>query len=229
MPSFGALTWVALLATSLALPHQMPDPMIGAWGGVDSREGQDAEIVVIFTESHQVAVWFDAESGEVVHTNGGLWSRTGTHVTEVVEFDSDNPQRVGTSVSFDIELTDNELSIVGAPMQLTRIDGGDGNLQGAWEMFESSGAGQGGPGTSLIRLMSSTRFQQVAYEPETGRLIATSGGTYRLDGAGYAETVAFNTDGGTVGESTAARSIEHDDDVWRQTLADGTTRAWRRR
>ena len=119
-PLLGSLVRLATLSILFSAAVQTPDPIIGAWGGTDTREGQDTEVVVIFTAEHQVAAWFDPASGEVIHTNGGLWSRTGVRVTEIVEFDSDNPERVGSSVSFDIELTDDHLSIVGSSMP--RVD-----------------------------------------------------------------------------------------------------------
>ena len=34
-------------------------------------------------------------------------------MTEIVEFDTDNPERVGKKVVFDIELSDNKLEIIG--------------------------------------------------------------------------------------------------------------------
>ena len=222
------LSWfvyVAAIAMSESGSVQEPDPLIGAWGGPGFREGRDAEMVVIFTETYQVAAWFDAETGELVHTNGGLWSRSGAHVTEIVQFDSHNPQRVGTSVSFDIELSDTGLSIVGDDKILTRIDRGDGNrLEGGWQLV--------GPlvvkSARTIRLMSTTRFEEVVYEPDSGRLISAIGGSYTLDSERYVETVDFAfPDRGKPGPEMRY-SAERHAGGWRQT-SDGKRREWRKR
>lgn len=232
MTVLGSLVQLVALTAMSVMPLQEVDPVIGAWTGPDTREGRDVQIVVIFTEAHQVAVWFDPENGDVVHTNGGLWSREGAHVTEVVEFDSDNPQRVGTSVSFDIELTDTELAIVGAGMGLTRIEDGAGeHLSGAWRVVESLDDGEwvGAEGPHrTVRLMSSTRFQEIVYNPETGELISTKGGTYVVDGQNYGERIEFWVSDEAPGRG-ARNMVQREGDRWLQMGRDGGGRAWQER
>ena len=56
-------------------------------------------------------------------------------MTEVVEFDTDNPERVGESVVFDINISEEFLEIAGTGMKFSRIDNGfPGELNGAWLM-----------------------------------------------------------------------------------------------
>ncbi len=222
----------AAIATLATGPGWSPDPLIGAWSGQDSRDGRAIEVVVIFTAAHQVAVWFDPVDGEVVHTNGGLWSRSGTRVTEIVEFDSDNPGRVGSSVSFDVDLSDTELSIVGSDMRLTRVDGGDqGRLEGAWLLFERLEAGRWIASESslrTVRLMSGERFQQVVYDPESGRLVSTLGGTYVTGRDELVETVEFRRSPPNAGGPQVRYSLRQDAGNWWQT-SDGVGWAWRPR
>jgi len=45
-------------------------------------------------------------------------------MTEVVEFDTDNPERVGNAVVFDINIDDKFLEIVGSEMKFHKIDNG---------------------------------------------------------------------------------------------------------
>ena len=212
---------------------QASDSLIGAWSGQSVRGGASTVVVVIFTPAYQVAVWYDPQTGAVVHTNGGTWSREGAHVTETVEFDSDRPERAGSSVSFDINLAADELSVVGSETVLTRIDQRRGtHLEAAWEMYESSGIGSSTPPDSLIkvvRMMSASRFQEVTYELGTGKLIATSGGTYLSSPQEYTETITFSTVEDTLrGQPITYKNVQ-ENAVWKQMGYNQRERLWRKR
>ena len=118
-------------------------------------------------------------------------------MTEVVEFDSDNPDRVGTSVQFEIYLKNDRLGIKGQDMELTRIDDGTpGQLQGAWLM---SGRVRNGElrnrdinrPRKTMKLLSGTRFQWIAYNTETKQFMGTGGGTYTTIDGRYTEQIKF--------------------------------------
>lgn len=207
------------------------DPLVGAWGGKTVFGDQPVDVVVIFTPAHQVAAWYDASSGALVSSNGGLWSRTGNHVTETVEFHSDRPERVGTDVSFDIALNDDSLSIVGSNSWLTRIDRSDQNtLEGGWELVEpdqKSSSTISSSGTKHVRMMSSSRFQEIEYEPESGLIVSIAGGSYRIDEKGYNETILFGTE--AVNFTSTHISVEQEGDSWSQGDAGQIERIWLRR
>ena len=196
-------------------------------------KGKSTDVVVIFTPSYQVAVWYEPESGELVHTNGGTWSRIGSRVTETVEFDSDRPERAGSSVSFDIELSEENLSIVGSEMQLTRIEGGGtALLEGAWEVVEVYENDAWSPADSeakRVRLMSGSRFQFIEYNPETGKISNTRGGMYSLDRRDYVESVAFDTSKEGAPEQQVRFSVEREQDTWTQVNSGQIKFTWKRR
>lgn len=205
------------------------DPLIGAWGGQDIIKDQAVDVVVIFTSTHQVAAWFNASTGALVSTNGGLWSRTGIHVTEKVEFHSDRPERVGTYVSFDIELVNDSLSIVGSDSWLTRVDQRDQDrLEGVWQLKEEGATGASSADPKRIRMMSSTRFQEVEYEPESGRLLSTAGGRYQIDGVSYLEETIFSTSQEAVDVQAVPFTVEREAESWRQIGTNETERVWQR-
>ena len=205
------------------------DPLVGAWGGQSIVKGQSVDVVVIFTQTHQVAAWFDVSTGALVSTNGGLWSRTGMHVTERVEFHSDRPERVGTDVSFDIELVNDSLTIVGSNSWLIRIDQGDlGRLEGDWLLEGSDTSSTSGINTRRIRLMSSTRFQEVEYEPESGKLLSSTGGSYQVNGINYVEKTLFRTSQETVDVQEESFTFHRESGAWRQVLADEIEQVWQR-
>ena len=71
-----------------------------------------ARIAKLPTISWKVQVRsIENKTGKLIHSNGGTWSLDGNTMTEVVEFDTDNPERVGSSVVFDIELNNDYLKI----------------------------------------------------------------------------------------------------------------------
>ena len=179
---------------------------IGAWHSVQMKDGKEVRSVVIFADGYQVNTYYDAE-GNFLSTNGGTWSLEEDFMTETVEFDSKNPQRVGSSVRFQVGLSENTLSIKDGPTW-TRIDSGaPGELAGAWLM---SGRKQNdiiterdtsGP-RKTMKILSGTRFQWIAYNSETKEFMGTGGGTYTTQNGKYTETIEFfSRDASRVGAS----------------------------
>ncbi len=171
---------------------------IGAWEGYAvSKDGEQLKNVVIFSEGFQVSTWFYAETGKFLKSNGGLWRLDGDTVIETVEFDTNNAERVGTEVSFEVDITASTLSIRGNSLKWQRIDTGvPGKLQGAWLM---SGRIRNGE-TQLrdtnrprktMKILSGTRFQWIAYNTETKKFMGTGGGTYTTIDGKYNENIEF--------------------------------------
>ena len=79
------------------------------------KEGKTLKNVVIITNAHQVSTFYEAKTGAFISTNGGTWSLDGGMMNETVEFDSKNPDRVGTTSSFEIEVSQDELRIKDSP------------------------------------------------------------------------------------------------------------------
>lgn len=182
---------------------------IGAWEGYSTNaEGDKIKSVVIFSDGYQVLTNYDATTGKFISTNGGTWSLNGITMTEKVEFDSQNPDRVGTEVSFDVYITETTMGIVGRDMKMTRIDDGSpGSLQNAWLM---SGRIRDGETQSrdtsrprkTMKILSGTRFQWIAYNTETKEFKGTGGGTYTTVDGNYTENIKFfSRDDSRVGAS----------------------------
>lgn len=172
--------------------------LIGAWEGYHTSEkGEKLKSVVIFSDGYQVITTYDSKTGEFKSTNGGTWKLVGNTMTEKIEFDSNNSERVGTEVSFDVYINDSIMGIVGTKKKLKRIDTGTpGKLQGAWLM---SGRIRDGK-TQLrdtdrprktMKILSGTRFQWIAYNTETKQFMGTGGGTYTTNNGAYTENIKF--------------------------------------
>lgn len=186
-----------LICTSLSLAIYAQSP-VGAWEAISvSDNGEKLRNVLIFAEGFQVLSVYNADTGEFIHSNGGIWTLEGDTMTERVEFHSDNPERVGAEVSFKIEITDNSIQIVGNDMKLNRIDNGKpGALHGAWLMSGRISEGKAqmrdtSRPRKTMKILSGTRFQWIAYNTETKKFIATGGGTYATNNGEYVENIEF--------------------------------------
>ena len=172
--------------------------VIGAWERNHvSDEGEKLTSVVIFSEGYQSISIFKAKSGEFVYSNGGTWELDGNMMTEKVEFDTRNAERVGDVVTFKVELTDSSLSIPESNWTFNRIDDGSpGELQGAWLMGGRVRDGNkrmrdtGGP-RKTMKILSGERFQWIAYNTETKKFMGTGGGTYSTINGAYTENIEF--------------------------------------
>ena len=187
------LTFTILL--SFIINAQNP---VGAWERIHtSKNGEELKSIVIFSESHQSISIYESKTGRLVHSNGGTWELKGKTMTEVVEFDTDNPERVGSAVVFDINIDDEFLEIVGSEMKFSRLDNGaPGDLNGAWLMSARIRDGKKQERDifrprKTMKILSGTRFQWIAYNTETKKFMATGGGTYTTLKGKYKENIEF--------------------------------------
>lgn len=171
--------------------------LIGAWEATMVREGKKLRNVAIFSEGHQVATFYDAETGAFVSANGGTWALDGSILSETVEFHTEHPDRVGSTATFEIELTDSELKAKDHGIVWRRIDNGmPGDLAGAWLI---SGRMRNGEmqqrdtnrPRKTMKILSGTRFQWIAYNTETKQFMGTGGGTYSTVKGKYTENIEF--------------------------------------
>ena len=172
--------------------------IIGAWERIHiSNEGKELKSIVIFSEAHQSLSIIEINSGKLIHSNGGSWQLNGNTMTEVVEFDTDNPERVGKQVVFDIELSDNKLEIIGTNRAFYRIDDGlPGKLDGAWLMSARFRNGlmqerDINRPRKTMKILSGTKFQWIAYDTSSKKFIATGGGSYTTVNGKYSENIEF--------------------------------------
>ncbi len=195
--------------------------LTGAWVHTQILDnGQVIKSVLIVTDGYQVMTTYDSINGEFLQTNGGSWSLDGNVMTETVEFHTTNPEMVGKSVSFEIELAEDKIQIVGRNEVYKRIDDGKpGQLEGAWLM---SGRYRDGElqtrdtnrPRKTMKILSGTRFQWIAYNTDTKEFMATGGGTYTTESGTYTENIEFfSRDATRVGKSLSFE-FELQDGVW---------------
>ena len=208
--------FILLLIVLLSHSFVFAQSLIGAWERYSTSEsGEKVRNVLIFSEEFKVSSWFHAKTGAFIRTSGGSWQLDDGTLVETIEFDSENPDRVGTKEFYRLDINkfkiDINNTIVGKPDKFTfdLLDKEDSFkiLQGAWLM---SGRVRNGEMRSrdtnrprkTMKILSGTRFQWIAYNTETKQFMGTGGGTYTAVDGKYTENIEFfSRDDSRVGAS----------------------------
>jgi hypothetical protein len=189
---------IVLIIYTFCIINVNAQNVIGAWERNHiSEQGKNLKSIVIFSNGYQAISTYESESGKFINSNGGTWNLKGDNMTEKVEFDTKNSDRVGSEVTFKIHITDSTLSIIGSDMKFKKLDDGSpGDLNGAWLMAGRVRNGikqlrnTSGP-RKTMKLLSGKRFQWIAYNIETKKFMGTGGGTYTTKNGVYRENVEF--------------------------------------
>ena len=189
------LTLSVLILINLFSYAQSP---VGAWERFyDDEDGNNIRSVVIFSEKFQSIVMYKAKTGEFIYSNGGTWELNGNMMTEKVEFDTANSERVGDELTFEVIITHNSLSIPDANWEFSKIDDGmPGELNGAWLMSGRYRNGEKQMRSTdrprkTMKILSGTRFQWIAFDTEKKEFKGTGGGTYTTINGKYSEKIEF--------------------------------------
>ena len=189
---------IFLIIYTLLVTNTNAQSFIGAWErNHNSENGEELKSIVIFSDGYQAISTYESKSGKFINSNGGTWELMGDTMTEKVEFDTNNPDRVGSEVTFKVKITETTMSIVGTDMEFQRIDDGlPGDLKGAWLMAGRVRDGKkqlrntSGP-RKTMKLLSGKRFQWIAYNTESKKFMGTGGGTYTTKNGVYSENIEF--------------------------------------
>ena len=190
-------SWLFVLSFIISTQVFSQSP-VGAWERYfEDENGNEIRSVVIFSEKFQSIAMFNSKTGEFIYSNGGTWKLNGNMMTEEVEFDTANQERVGNLITFKVEITNDKLSLPDSDWHFSRIDDGSpGDLNGAWLM---SGRYRNGEKQirntdrprKTMKILSGTRFQWIAFDTEKKEFKGTGGGVYTTHGGKYSEKIEF--------------------------------------
>lgn len=132
---------------------------------------------------------------------GGQYSVENGQMIFKIEFDSWPAARTGQIWRPEVKVVGNQLTFEmqteegKSTMTFSRIDDATGDLAGAWRITDRmrNGAMQAmrqGP-RKTIKMITGTRFQWAAYNPETNQFAGTGGGTIELKDGVYTENIEF--------------------------------------
>lgn len=180
------LLFIALSLSNSLTVADTKTQMQGAW---KSDQG-----VVIISGNYFAFTVFSSSS--FINTYGGSWTIDGNNLVVTYEFNTENPDMVGSSASFRASVSGNTLYVNDGA--LTRIDdGAPGKLEGAWLFANRMRNGSLGTPRNAdnprktMKILSGTRFQWIAYNVDTKEFMGTGGGTYTTKDGKYVENIDF--------------------------------------
>lgn len=176
---------VLLLLSFQIVSAQTLDEIKGGWQGPDG--------VYIFADGFYAYAAYDENEFEGTH--GGKFDLAGGKMNRQFEFNTFDPEKVGSSVSETLSISGSKLLING--QSFDRIDDGSpGKLAGAWlfsgrkQQDGTISRRQEGP-RKTMKILSGQRFQWIAYNTDTRQFMGTGGGTYTTEDGKYIEKIDF--------------------------------------
>ena len=177
----------------------------GAWRRTDAS---GAAILLTIADNYLMQTTY--ASDRFVATRGGAWQRSGDKLQLTVEFDTQDSSLVGQVETYTLTTQKGQLTLTGpaGKQTLSRVEEpAQTALAGLWRI--TGRANESGQVTTMqrgarktIKLLTGSRFQWAAINPQTKQFMGTGGGTYRMDGDQYTETIDFfSRDNSRVGRS----------------------------
>lgn len=211
---------LAMIAVSLLVPMLAMAKMEGAWTS-DTPEGRTT---IIYSGKYFAATRYDLSGKKFIATWGGSWAYEKGVLTEFHEFNTADPNLVGTSVLRRCKAGERSMKLTTGTEQQEFVrmdDGTPGLLAGAWLITGRMNDGKVSsitPGARrTMKILSGTRFQWIAYNMETREFFGTGGGTYTTVDGAYTETLEFfSRDNNRVGASLNFQ-FRMEDGRWRHS------------
>lgn len=200
-------TAVWLMAARSVVTRQGTPHLAGAWRETNTAGGPTTMLIA----SDGYLMQTDYRSNEFVGTRGGAIKQAGKVLNMLVEFDTKDSTHIGKTESYELSFSGNKLTILGSGgrRHFERVDQPSAQtpLAGLWRITGRLGddgqinAMQRGPRKTL-KLLTGTRFQWAAINPQTKLFAGSGGGTYTLKDGKYTETIDFfSRDNSRVGKS----------------------------
>ena len=175
-----------------ALRPPQTNPLAGTW------RLQEAGRTTLITIADGYLMQTTYEPARFIATKGGPYKQEAGQLLVTSEFDTADSSRVGQSDAYRFNLRNDLLTLTtpSGNQTFNRIVESPTALTGLWRI--TARTGQGGQRTPMprgprktIKLLTGSRFQWVALNPETKQFFGTGGGTYTLSGNDYTESIDF--------------------------------------
>ena len=219
----------ALLLATLLLSTLALRPMIGSTQGAWKLGKGDETVMLLVAENYFMQTTYTPT--RFVSTRGGVWKQDGNKVTITIEFDSADSTNVGKSNTAELASGNNQLAVIrpGEQQVFTRVDevSEQTPMASLWRI--TARANEAGVVTPMqrgtrktLKLLTGSRFQWAAINPQTKQFSGTGGGTYTLANGGpanrkYTETIDFfSRDNSRVGKTLTFDNKLNDND-WLHT------------
>ncbi len=178
--------------------------LTGAW----NAKSESVDHVLIFQDGYFSYSIFDKVNKKFIRAWGGTYSEAGGQVHANIEFDTESKDNVGGHRHYAAAINGNTLNLdAGSGVNgWVRTDDGNAHLAGNWRITGRMSNGQMQQmqrgARKTLKILSSTRFQWMAINPETKEFSGTGGGTYTFKDGKYTEHIEFfSRDSSRVGAS----------------------------
>jgi hypothetical protein len=194
-----------LFTLSALTPQNEANDLTGAWHWQNGTEEQ----VLLLADGYLSHTIYNKAEKKFIRTRGGTYHLRGNDLTIKWEFDTGLKDAIGQSAAYGVTLNKEGLLIDlnGKKGPWKKLDNATENLSGLWHITARMQNGvivpihQTGP-RKTVKLLTATRFQWAAINPETKEFFGTGGGTYRFKNGKYTEHIEFfSRDSSRVGAS----------------------------
>lgn len=166
------------------------DVLNGSWV---LKEG-GREIAWTFVDGYSTQALFDKANKRFLGTWGGPYQVQGDALIIETEFNTMDSMKVGQPARMKFTIAGDKLTLDGRII-FTRVDNGTAPLAGNWRITGRMQDGkmvEGPQGArKTLKILSGTRFQWVAINPEVKGFYGTGGGTYTFANGKYTENIEF--------------------------------------
>ncbi len=193
----------ALLFSSNA---QTASSITGAW----QLQNGTNEQVLQFQDNYFTHTVYDLKNKMFGLTRGGSYTlKNGKEITTTIEFNSKENEETGKSKTYTFSLNNGQMTIDinGKKETWKRLDDSKAPLSGVWRITARMQDGKLTPihqtgARKTLKILTGTRFQWAAINPETKEFSGTGGGIYSFENGKYTENIEFfSRDNSRVGAS----------------------------
>jgi len=177
----------------------------GAWQIKDA----DKEQVLIFQDGVFYHTVYNEAEKRFVYSRGGTYTQNSNALVLKISFNSEQKEEVGKqfSVKYSTRANTITLPIHGEAQTWKRLDNSAAPLAGVWRITSRMQDGKLTPihqtgSRQTYKVLTGTRFQWAAIDPDKKEFSGTGGGTYTFANGKYTETIQFfSRDSSRVGAS----------------------------
>ena len=174
----------------------------GAWE-LTTLNGQELEhrAVLLIEGPYAFYTEFDVEAKKFVGSQGGAIEIMANKMFYTTEFNTWTADQIGQQIQMTADLKANKVTLsytsgdTNNIMVFNRIDDGNSDLAGSWRITDRM---QGGEMQAMqlgarktIKMITGSRFQWAAFNPETKQFSGTGGGRVTLENGKYTEHIEF--------------------------------------
>ena len=161
-------------------------------------ENNNHQQVLLFADNYFSQTGYNQQEKKFQFTRGGTFELQNGQVNTKIEFDTRRNDEIGKTFTYRFSLNNDKLTldINGEKQTWKQVDKGAENLAGTWKITARKQDDkivqihQTGPRKTL-KILTETRFQWAAINPETKEFVGTGGGSYSFKNGKYTENIEF--------------------------------------